>query len=67
VVVSNAYCIAFLFCLFCSCLLCFSGLSILDCPFGIHRTQLFRIRTWDVYCWKWNIPLIAIQQECCGN
>ena len=38
IVVSNTYCVVFLFCLFSSCVpyaASFSGLSIFDCPFGI--------------------------------
>ena len=42
IVVSNTYCVVFLFCFCSSCVACiasFSGLSIFDCPFGI----LFRV------------------------
>jgi len=38
IVVSNTYCVLFLFV---SCVLCFSGLSIFDCPFGILK-RLFK-------------------------
>jgi hypothetical protein len=38
IVVSNTYCVVFLFCLSSSCVLyvaSFSGLFIFDCPFGV--------------------------------
>ena len=38
IVVSNTYCVVFLLCLSTSCIRCvasFSGLSIVDCPFGV--------------------------------
>ena len=44
IVVSNAYCVVFLFCFSSSCVpyvASFSGLSIFDCPFGILLRLLF--------------------------
>jgi hypothetical protein len=38
IVVSNTYCVVFLFCFSSSCVpdvASFSGLSIFDCPFGV--------------------------------